>query len=311
MKKNKFSIIIPVYNVEPYLKKCLDSVVNQTYQNYEAIIICDKCDDNSEEILDEYIKKNRKFKKIYAENTGLSIARNLGVDASNGEYILFLDGDDFYEINLLKKLNENLIDKPDLIRFQVQDIKNNEIIKHEEEAFETTNGITAFNHIFKYHYIENAWSYCYNSKFYKSNNFKFQDHRIAEDFGLLPLIIAKAQKVKSTSFIGYNYTQRENSLMSDSNYNKKIKKMYDMIKQAEYLKKELEKIPGTNLFLTFVGNSLIYFSTKLKYKDYKKYRKILKKEGFYNYLMDNNLKQKIKNQMIKINAYAFYHYMVR
>ena len=60
-KMTKFSIIIPVYNVEQYLKKCLESVINQTYTNYEVIIVCDKCSDNSEQIVDDYIKKNKRF----------------------------------------------------------------------------------------------------------------------------------------------------------------------------------------------------------------------------------------------------------
>ena len=227
----KFSIIIPVYNVEKYLNKCLDSVVKQTYKNYEVIIVCDKCSDNSESIVDEYIKKYKNFTKIYAEHTGLSKARNIGVEASSGEYILFLDGDDYFELDLLKTLNEKLKDTPDLIRFQIQDVKGKEIIKYNELGFNTTDGISAFNKIFKYHYIENAWSYSYNANFYKKNKFKFMEGCIAEDYGLIPLIIAKAKKVKSISYIGYNYVQRENSLMSDTNYSKKVKKMEDMLIQ--------------------------------------------------------------------------------
>ena len=107
-KMVKFSIIIPVYNVSNYLKKCLDSLVNQTYKNYEAIIVCDKCDDNSEEIVDEYVKKYSTISKIYREKTGLSGARNIGVNKSTGDYLLFLDGDDYFEDNLLEVLNDNI-----------------------------------------------------------------------------------------------------------------------------------------------------------------------------------------------------------
>ena len=307
----KFSIIIPVYNVEKYLNKCLDSVVKQTYKNYEVIIVCDKCSDNSESIVDEYIKKYKNFTKIYAEHTGLSKARNIGVEASSGEYILFLDGDDYFELDLLKTLNEKLKDTPDLIRFQIQDVKGKEIIKHNEEGFNTTDGVSAFNKIFKYHYIENAWSYCYNANFYKKNKFKFMEGCIAEDYGLIPLIIAKAKKVKSLSYIGYNYIQRDNSLMSDTDYSKKVKKMEDMLMQSVFLKGKLKDIKGKELIISFINNSLIYYSTRLNYKDFKKYNKILKENKCFNHLKGGNLKAKIRNVLIKSNAYFFYHYVAR
>lgn len=307
----KFSIIIPVYNVEDYLKESLDSVVNQTYQNYETIIVCDKCSDNSEIIVDEYVKKHKKFSKIYAEKTGLSKARNLGVEASNGEYILFLDGDDSFEKNLLETLNTKLKDKPDLIRFQIQDVAAGKIIKHPEIGFATTDGVSAFNKIFQYHYVENAWSYCYSAKYYKNNNFKFMENCIAEDYGLIPLVIAKAKKVKSLEFIGYNYVQRDNSLMNNHDYSKKIKKMEDMLMQSTFLKSELKSVQNKDLIIAFINNSLIYYSTRLEYKDFKKYRKILKENKCFIHLTGGGIKTKIRNFLIKINAYFFYHYIVR
>lgn len=307
----KFSIIIPVYNVEKYLKRCLDSVVNQTYKNYEAIIVCDKCSDNSEIIVDEYVKKYKKFTKIYEERTGLSKARNLGVDASNGEYILFLDSDDFFENDLLEVLNTKLKDTPDLIRFQIQDIINDQAIKHQEVGFATTDGVSAFNKIFGYHYIENAWSYCYNAKYYKNNNFKFMENCIAEDYGLIPLVIAKAKKVKSLEFIGYNYVQRENSLMTNPDYSKKIKKMEDMLMQSAFLKSKLKSVQNKDLIIAFINNSLIYYSTRLEYKDFKKYRKILKENKCFDHLKGGGLKSRIRNLLIKTNAYFFYHCIAR
>mgnify|MGYP005796349111 FL=1 len=306
-----FSIIIPVYNVEQYLKKCLESVINQTYNNYEVIIVCDKCSDNSEKIVDYYVKKYKNFKKIYAENTGLGKARNLGVEEAAGDYILFLDSDDYYELELLKTLNKELKENPDLLRFQVQNIKNEQIIKYNETPFTIITGIEAFKKIIKYHYVENAWCYCYKKTFYQKNKFNFMEGCIAEDYGLTPLIIAKAKTIKSISYIGYNYVERENSLMTTKDYSKKIKKMDDMLLQANYLKKELESIKSNENFLTFINNSLIYYSTRLKYKDYKKYNKILKKSNCYVHLHGKTIKSKIRNFLIKSNAYIFYNYIVR
>lgn len=307
----KFSIIIPVYNVEKYLKKCLDSVVKQSYQNYEAIIVCDKSSDDSEVIVDEYVKKYKNFSKIYGEHTGLSKARNIGVEASNGDYILFLDSDDYFKPNLLDVLSYTLDDTPDLVRFQIQQVKDKEIIRHNEQGFDTIDGISAFNKIFKYHYIENAWSYCYNARFYKKNKFKFMEGCIAEDYGLIPLVIAKAKKVKSLNYIGYNYVQRKNSLMTNPEYSKKIKKMDDMLVQSTFLKSKLKDIPNNELIITFINNSLIYFSTRLEYKDFKKYQKILKENKCFGHLKSGGIKTKIRNFLIKKNAYFFYHYIAR
>lgn len=308
MKTCKFSIIIPIYNVENYLEKCLDSVVSQTYKNYECILVVDKSSDKSEEIADKYIKKYN-WQKVYEENTGLAKARNLGVDKSNGDYIIFLDGDDYFEKDLLEKLN-SIIKNEDLIRYQARDIINDTYVDYPEKNYDIKPGNDAFEKIINFHYVENAWLYAYNSKFYKKNHFKFMENCIAEDYGLIPLIISKAKSVKIISYIGYNYVQRQNSLMNNNNYLKKIKKMDDMLKQYNF---EIENISKDSnpLFKNFLNNSLIYYSTTLKYKDFKKYKKILKEKDCFSHLKGKSLKYKIRNFMIKNNAYFYYNYLMR
>ena len=101
----KVSIIVPVYNVEEYLRKCLDSLVNQTYQNIEIIVVNDGTKDNSQSIVDEYKKKYSKIIKSYIkENGGLASARNYGVDKATGEYIMFVDSDDYIDTKMVEKL---------------------------------------------------------------------------------------------------------------------------------------------------------------------------------------------------------------
>ena len=134
---------------------------------------------------------------------------------------------------------------------------------------------------------------------------------IAEDYGLIPLVIAKAKKVKSISYIGYNYVKRKNSLMTTNDYSKKIKKMEDMILQANFLKKELANINPNKDLIAFINNSLIYYSTRLKYRDFKKYNKILKINNCYVHLKAKTIKSKIRNFLIKNNAYLFYNYIKR
>ena len=102
------SVIIPVYNVEKFLKRCLDSVCNQTYKNIEIIIVNDGSPDNSQMIIDEYAKKDTRIVPIIQENGGLSEARNSGMRVANGKYLLFVDSDDYIELNSIELLIDNV-----------------------------------------------------------------------------------------------------------------------------------------------------------------------------------------------------------
>lgn len=102
----KFSIVIPVYNVEEYIDKCLNSVLNQTYKDFEVIIVNDGSPDNSIQIIDRYVKMDDRFKVYSKENGGLSAARNFGVKKVSGDYLIFLDSDDYIEKDLLLKISE-------------------------------------------------------------------------------------------------------------------------------------------------------------------------------------------------------------
>lgn len=90
-----FSIIVPVYNVEKYLDKCLKSILRQTFKDFECIIIDDGSQDNSNIIIDKYVKLDQRFKVIHQKNMGISAARNAGLDIAEGDYITFIDSDDY------------------------------------------------------------------------------------------------------------------------------------------------------------------------------------------------------------------------
>ena len=112
----KLSIIIPVYNVEPYLRECLESVLQQSFADWEAICVNDGSTDNSATILEEYGHKDDRFKIVNQPNGGLSAARNTGLKAATGEYVLFLDSDDWLEGNALEIVSGSLTDE-DLLCF--------------------------------------------------------------------------------------------------------------------------------------------------------------------------------------------------
>ena len=113
------SVIIPIYNNEKYLHECLNGVLNQTYNNLEIILINDGSTDLSGNICDKYSQKNSKIKVIHQINQGAAVARNNGILNSRGDYIIFLDGDDYWDdINFLRKSMENIQESdPDIINF--------------------------------------------------------------------------------------------------------------------------------------------------------------------------------------------------
>ncbi|OUQ56652.1 hypothetical protein B5E58_10530, partial [Tyzzerella sp. An114] len=98
MENKKISVIVPIYNVEKYLNRCVDSIINQTYKNLEIILVDDGSPDNCGKICDEYAKKDNRIKVVHKENGGVSSARNVGLNIATGDYIGFVDGDDWIDL---------------------------------------------------------------------------------------------------------------------------------------------------------------------------------------------------------------------
>lgn len=294
----KFSIIIPVYNVENYIKKCLDSVFSQSFKDYEVIVVNDGTKDNSMDIVKDY-----KVKVINQKNQGLSAARNTGVKEAKGDYLLFLDSDDYYEKDLLKEINNSLKNNPDVVRFQIQDVKEDKVIKeYHEKEFNNLNGVEAFNELVKYHYVENAWCYAIKRKYYEKENYCFSVGKIHEDFGLLPLVIIKSKIVNSIPYIGYNYVQREASIMSSKSYEKTKKKVEDFYSHYKYLISEIDKTDiDSKIFKSFISNSMILKMCDLKGKDYKEMKKKLKEDKIYDNMITDSSIRKVKKTMVKIS----------
>lgn len=296
----KFSLIVPVYNVEEYLDKCLSSIYLNKFKDFEVVIVNDGTKDNSEKIINKYLKKYNNITYIKQENKGLSSARNEGVKKAKGEYILFIDSDDYIEKDMLQILNDNLNDNPDLLRYQLREVYEDKVIDCKEIGFETTNGIDAFDKITRYKYIEPSQLYVYKRSFFIKNKFKFKKGIYHEDFALIPIIIAKANSVKSISYIGYNYLQREGSIMSNNNHEKVIKKMDDSISSYEEAIKILNNIENSGVVKHFYSNTIIYRYSILSKQDKKIYKDKLKELNVIDNLSIDNIKRKIKKLMYKI-----------
>lgn len=303
MNNIKFSIIVPVYNVEKYLKKCINSILNQTYKNYEIIIINDGSTDKSKKILESY-KNIDNVKIINQTNKGLSVARNIGIKNATGDYLLFVDSDDYIDNDLLENLNKNITDE-EIIRFQTRTVDESyKVLKeYNEMPFDTMTGNEALVYILNYHFIENTWLYCYNKIYIEKNNFKFDQGFIHEDFGLTPLILANTKSIKSINYIGYNYLIRNNSLSNSKDINKVKKKCNDFIELGLRNINIIKKLDISNkeLLLSYIANSILIKGKELDKLSRKEYLKQIKENNINEYLLNNTIKRKIKRLIFKVN----------
>lgn len=224
----KISVVIPVYNVESYLERCLSSVINQTLEDIEIICINDGSTDNSLDILNHYAEKDSRIKIFSFENAGLGPSRNRGIDRANGEYIAFLDSDDWLDLTFCEEIYKTASkNKADLVLFnaieEYGDHKRERIyfpkklLKDDESVFDYRRcPLLLLNSFFT------AWSKLYNLEFLKENNIIFPDS-LFEDMEFHVESYLKAKRVCYNSKIFYHYRKDNpksimNSLKGDDSF---------------------------------------------------------------------------------------------
>lgn len=307
----KISIIIPVYNTEKYIEKCLESLLHQTMKDIEVIVVNDGSTDNSENAIKEWMKRYQKdinIKYFRKSNGGLSDARNYGVTKATGKYISFVDSDDYLEKDLYKNLLKYINQDIDIIKFKMTTLnEKGEIIeKLDGPIFEKCAGEEAFEKLCTVdRYLEVACTYLYNREFFLKNKFKYKIGAYHEDFGLTPFIIIKAKSVVSTENFGYYYLQRENSITDNKNVEKEKKKAYDVLHFYDEamirIKKSNIKDKTKMLLKRYYTNSLLIKTGELEGEAQKKYIEQIKLRKVYKNIKSENLKQFIKKIVIKIN----------
>lgn len=273
IKEPLISVIVPVYNVEPYLQKCVDSVLNQSFQNFELILVDDGSIDNSGKICNEYALKDKRIKVIHQKNSGLSTARNNGFKITKGDYICFLDSDDWYSKNALEVLF-NIIKNNEVEISMIKLVETNT----ENISFERKKGVKilssddCINSLKKEH--SNYVTPC--NKLYKRElleKLKFPEGIIFEDFHI---IIERYSQIKQ---LGYSeeacmfYRQRDGSICR-SKFSIKSLQYVDALEHVTSKLSEMNK-----------KDILYYFSNKLldSYMEYslKLYDSDLSKKKYY------------------------------
>lgn len=305
----KISVIVPVYNTEKYLKKCLNSILAQKTNNFEIIIVNDGSTDGSAQIIKEYVNQfGNKVKSYDKVNGGLSDARNYGISKATGEYLCFVDSDDYIDENLFNKLSKYIDDKVDLIKYKCVRVSDNgELIeKLNGPVFEEKKGEEAFNELYSSDVlIEPAWLYLYKRTYFIENNYKFPVGKYHEDWAIVPFILLNATSVVSVDFYGYYYVQSANSITRNNDDEKIRKRAYDMLEHYDNLGLKLSgskvsKYAKEN-FLIYMSNCLILKLEELPEKYHKEYISELKKRKIENNIKARNLKQLIKKIILKTN----------
>ncbi|MDY4690031.1 MAG: glycosyltransferase family 2 protein [Alphaproteobacteria bacterium] len=210
----KISVIIPCYNVAKYLEQCLDSVLKQTFQDFEVICVNDGSTDKSLEILQQYAEKDARIKIIDQENKGAGAARNKGLDVAQGEYISFVDSDDFIDKDFLQILFNNIEKaQTDISCCNFYKIKSDKDI-HSKEQNKNSNKL--YINSIEALITSNKISYSVWNKLYRASilkDIKFDENNFYEDWIFIALLFPKIKSVCSISNKLYGYRIRENSVM--------------------------------------------------------------------------------------------------
>lgn len=232
----KFSIIIPVYNVEKYLRDCLNSVIFQSFTDWEAICVDDGSTDTSLAILMEYEKKDNRIKIIHKGNKGLSSARNEGIKQAKGEYIVFLDSDDWISKQMLEIVS-NEERGEDLICFSGIKYFESDMSYSPREHLAPVDNITGMEYFDKYSmdlkelHFDCAVSRAYRREYLLDSGLWFKEGRLHEDFLFTPQACWYANRVKVIDECLYYYRIRPGSITTSPN----IKGLFDYIKSNNEL----------------------------------------------------------------------------
>ncbi len=212
----KFSIISTVYNQQEYIKECIESVQNQTYTNFEHIIVDDGSTDNSYNVCKEYAEKDSRIKVIHKENGGVSSARNVGLDNVTGDYVFFLDGDDFFHPELLQKCFEKALEKVDIIEFGRHHCDERGNILYSEKGKENCAYLKHEIGVLEY-LLSNKCrvlisNRCFKYSIIKNNNIRFSlDIKYSEDYLFSLMVTIFSKIIVNINLEGYYYRKNSQS----------------------------------------------------------------------------------------------------
>lgn len=262
----KFSVILPIYNVEKYLGKCVESILAQTFTDYELILVDDGAKDNSPAICDEYAKKDARIKVIHQVNGGQSNARNNGLDVANGEYVIYIDSDDFImNANFLKNVSEKTCQDVDMIFYKYCNYyEESSVFKPCQFSYIPAMTESATSEIIKKlvmadAFYGQAWIRAIRRKMLTENGVKFMEGISCEDTDWNYNIWKLNPKVVFIDEPYIAYRQREGSVSRST----KLKLLKDFFFVVNKWAKELREIENAELKGSLLASLAKYYSNLL------------------------------------------------
>lgn len=262
----RFSIIVPVYNVGEYLNKCVESILCQTYQNFELILVDDGSTDNSPQICDFYEKKDSRIKVIHKSNGGLSSARNEGIKSSIGDYIIFIDSDDYWSNDsFLRCVNENIDEdeKKSIVAWSFEKVTTDNYIYKDVASIRQYRLDNDYKELIKTGKIfASAWFIAISRCLFNNNSLFFEENVKSEDVEWFARLLNIVESINYIDGKYYAYRQRENSISNITN-----KKTIDDLKSHINKIKNMQPSKIINVYLAEqVCNFYIVLSHYSNYK---------------------------------------------
>lgn len=287
------SVIVPIYNVEKYLQRCVDSIINQTYRNLEIILVDDGSLDNCPKMCDDYAEKDSRIKVVHKENGGLSDARNVGMEVATGEYVSFIDSDDYISLDFYETLLETIVDNDsDIVECGVVKFYENEKFDKYNDDLKVTNYDTVDaldGLISESPFKQHVWN-----KLYKSSvalDIPYAVGKLNEDEFWTYQIFGKAKKVTRIYKTMYYYFQRGSSIMGKGYNIKRLDALEGKMNRQAYIEKNFPTLT-TKAKVDLYGSCMFAYQSVLKFmsgNDKKKAGKIIKDYKNRCKLTDNEI----------------------
>lgn len=302
------SVVVPIYNVEQFLRKCLESIINQSYRNIEIILVDDGSTDQCPAICEEYKKIDQRIKVIHKKNGGLSDARNIGIDAAQGEYLVFVDSDDYIHMDMIKKLYEIIIkDSSDLA------ICNYKVVDEYGSVLETSKRETRDELIIgekefweEYYNNQNGYYIVAWNKLYKKSLFlkeRYDVGKIHEDELICHRIIAQCKKISCLEEQLYFYLKRNNSIMQQNYSQRNFDIVEAIINRSLYLY-EIGMQRLSEKALSFAISRMLYIAERIDLNESVNICRYKKEKKSYNQAYFVIIKGKCSLKFL-INGFSF------
>ena len=274
------SVIVPIYNVEKYLDRCVNSIINQTYKNLEIILVDDGSPDNCPQMCDDYAKKDSRIRVVHKENGGLSDARNAGMKVATGEYVSFIDSDDYVSLDFYETLLQTMIDNDsDIVECSVVKFYEDNNFDEYSDDLKVTNYDTLYaldGLISESPFKQHVWN-----KLYKSSvalDIPYAVGKLNEDEFWTYQVFGKAKKVTRINQTMYYYFQRGSSIMGNGYNIRRLDALEGKMNRQAYIEKNFP-ILTTKAKVDLYGSCMFAYQCVLKFmsgNDKKKACKIIR-----------------------------------